>query len=614
MGTTREQHVAFWKAVEDGLTGGLPVVDLVRKAGGALPGTAFEDTAKLLVSEIENGRRLSEAMEERPELFSKAMCVMTRAGEAGGVLDTVAGRVAKALEDGSFTPPGVDADPQTEQERYCRAMGWLISSGVPILQAFSIVGEEVAGKELAEATDAIHQAILEGSTVGEAMKQFPEVFAAEVTGAVAAAEEQGTLDEALFRIADALQSGDLGALVSEAPPAELTQDAAPVAKVVNLILLKAFEERASDIHIDSREDGTGRVRLRVDGVLRDLDPLPKGLAASVVGRIKIMANMDVAERRLPQDGRILVENQGRKIDLRVCVVPTMFGERVCMRLLSREHAPLQLDQLGLSGTELATVRELCHLPHGILLANGPTGSGKTTLMYSMLGELDRDKMCVFSVEDPIEYIIEGVAQMRIRPQYGLTFARALRSVLRQDPDAVMIGEIRDYETMMVAVQIALTGHLVFTSLHATDGPGAIRRLIDIGLEPFLVNSSLAGVVSPRLVRVLCEKCKRAAEPPLHSIPPEAVRFVNAATDATFCEPVGCEACRGMGYRGRTAIYEILVMGDKVREAVHSSGELADVRNAALASGMKPMLIDGLEKAAQGITSVAEVCRVSSPRC
>ena len=613
MSTTLEHHVTFWKAVEDGLTGGLPVVGLLQKAGGALAGTAFEDAARALVAEVQNGRRLSEAMEQQPELFSKSMCVMTRAGEAGGVLDTVAGRVAKALEDGSFTPPGSEADPQTEQERYWRAMGWLLISGVPILQAFSIVGEEIAGKELAEATDTIHRAILEGGAVGDAMKQLPEVFAEEITGVVAAGEEQGTLDEALFKIADALKSGDLASLVPEGSPAEPSQDAAPVAKVVNLILLKAFEERASDIHIDSNEDGTARVRLRVDGVLRDLDPLPKGLAASVVGRVKIMANMDVAERNLPQDGRIMIENKGRKIDLRVCVVPTMFGERVCMRLLSRERMPLELDKLGLSAEGRTAVRELARLPHGIVITNGPTGCGKTTLMYSMLQEMDRDRMCVFSVEDPIEYTIDSVAQMRVRPQYGLTFARALRSVLRQDPDVVMIGEIRDFETLIVCVQTALTGHLVITSLHANDGPGAIRRTIDMGLEPFLVNSSVAGIVSPRLVRVLCDKCKRPGTPPLHSVPPRAAEFIRAAKDATFCEPVGCDACRGTGYLGRTAIHEILVMTDKVREAVHSSPELANIRNAALASGMKPMLIDGLEKAAQGIISVQEVCRVSSPR-
>ena len=612
MGATLEQHVTFWKAVEDGLTGGLPVVALLQKAGEALAGTAFDDAAGALVAEIENGERLSEAMEKQPELFSKAMCIMTRAGEAGGVLDVVAGRVAKALEDGSFTPPGVETDPQTEQERYWRALGWLLISGVPILQAFAIVGDEIAGKELAEATDVIHRAILEGSSVGDAMKQLPAVFAAEITAAVAAGEEQGTLDEVFFNIADALEAGDLASLVPKGAPAKPTKDAAPVIKVVNLILLKAVEERASDIHIDPNEDGTGRVRLRVDGVLRDLDPLPKGLAASVVGRIKIMANVDVAERRLPQDGRIRVKTQSQEIDLRVCVVPTMLGERVCMRLVARAEGPLPLDRLGLSETDLAAVRELSHCPHGVIIVNGPAGCGKTTLLYAMLMEKDRDKECVMTVEDPVEYQLPGVAQIQIQPRLGLNYARALRAVLRQDLDAVMVGEIRDLETLECAVQVAVTGHLVLTTIHTDNSAYAIRRLLDVGIEPYRLNSSLVAIVSPRLVRMLCD-CRQPGEPPLHSVPPEAAEFIRNAKGATFCKPVGCEACRGTGYRGRTAIYEVLLMNDRVRQAVESSPDVAALHRAAVESGMKPMLIDGMEKAAQGITSVEEVCRVASRR-
>ena len=611
MTATREQHLAFWTAVEAGLAGGTPALDLLRQVGQSLSDTPFADAAPKLVDAVENGARLSDALEKQPGLFAKTVCVMTRAGEAGGVLDVIAGRIAKALDDGSFAPPGVQPDPGAEQERYWRALGWMISSGVPILQAFTVLREEIATGRLAEATEAVHSQILEGGTVAAGMRDVADLFDAQVCDAVQAGEEQGTLDEIVFKIADALKAGDLDTLPKPTPDATPTQDAAPVVKVVNRILLTAFKERASDIHIDPNEDGTARVRLRVDGVLRDIDPLPADLANAVVGRVKIMAAMDVAERRLPQDGRIMVETEGRKLDLRVSTVPTLFGERICTRLLSRQHASLELDQLGLSQTDLAAVRDLANQPHGIILANGPTGCGKTTLMYSMLHEMDRDKCCVCSVEDPVEYTIDGVAQIAVRPQVGLTFARALRSVLRQDPDAVMIGEIRDFETLIVCVQTALTGHLVISSLHATDGPGAVRRMIDIGLEPFLVNSTLLGVVSPRLVRVLCDKCKRPAPPPVHSIPPRAQEFVRSHPDATFFEPVGCDACVG-GYHGRTAIYEVLQMDDKVRDAVHSAPDTANIRNAALASGMKPMVIDGLEKAEQGITSIREVCRVSSP--
>jgi general secretion pathway protein E len=608
MGAIREQQVQFWQAVENGLTGGVPVIDTLAKAGAAVSGTPLADAADAVAEDIKNGASMSEAMEKLPEVFSRAMCTMVRAGEAGGVLDHICGRVAKALEDGGFTPPGAKANPATEQERYCRALGWLISSGVPIVQAFSIIGEKVRCRDLAEATGAVHGRILEGESVAGAMREHPRVFPAEVCDAIAAGEEQGNLDEVAFQIADALKAGDLSTLPGKTTEVKATEDAAPVIRQVNRILLDALNLRASDIHLDPLEGGRLRVRVRVDGVLCELDPVFVEHSQAVTSRIKVMSSMDVAERRLPQDGRIMVEPDGRKLDIRVCVVPTMFGERVCMRLLSRENAPLQLDQIGLSESDLAAVRDLAHRPNGMVLANGPTGCGKTTLMYSMLHDLDRDKSCVFSVEDPIEYVIEGVAQMQIRPQHGMTFAHALRAVLRQDPDVVMIGEIRDLESMIVCVQTALTGHLVLTALHANDGPGAVRRMVDMGLEPFLVNSSVAGVISPRLVRTLCDKCKRPADPALHSLPPSAAEFVKSVKDATFFEAVGCDACVG-GYRGRTAIYEVMVMDDKIREAIHSSSEVANIRNAAVASGMKTMLIDGLEKAAQGITSVAEVCRV-----
>jgi type II secretory ATPase GspE/PulE/Tfp pilus assembly ATPase PilB-like protein len=594
--------------MERGLSDGRPLVDALRDAADVASDTPPGAAAAELVAELEAGERMSDAMEKRPEAFSKAVCTMVRAGEAGGVLDVIAGRIAEALEDGSFTPPGAEGGPETQAERYWRALAWLLRSGVPILEAFALLRDETATGPLAEATDAIHRRILEGGTVAGAMRGFPDVFAAELCEAVDTAETQGGLDEVVLAIADALKVGDLSGLPKRSGDVPVAETDAPVVKLVVHMLLRALDERASDVHIDPHEDGTARVRLRVDGVLRDVDPLPEHLAQAAVSRIKVMASMDVAERRLPQDGRIALNVKGRKIDVRVCVVPTMFGERVCMRLLSREHAPLLLDQVGLSEDDLATVRDLCLLPHGIVIANGPTGCGKTTVMYSMLHELDRDKCCVISIEDPIEYTIDGVAQIAVRPQHGLTFARGIRSILRQDPDVVMVGEIRDFETLMIVVQTALTGHLAISALHCLDGPSTIRRMIDIGLEPFLVNSSLAGVISPRLVRTLCDACKGPAEPPRHSVPPEAEAFLRQS-DATFYAPKGCDACQGTGYLGRTAIYEVMVMNDRIREAVHSEPALSNLRNAVAASGTKSMLLDGLEKAARGITSVAEVCRV-----
>jgi len=300
---------------------------------------------------------------------------------------------------------------------------------------------------------------------------------------------------------------------------------------------------------------------------------------------------------------------GKPIDLRVSTLPTFHGERVVMRILAREAPRLDLKEIGLLDDDLARIRQLCHCPYGIVLAAGPTGSGKTTLFYAMLNEIDRDRCCVMSVEDPIEYLLDGVAQTQIRPQVGLTFARAVRQVFRQDPDVILIGEIRDAEVANLAVQCAITGHVVLTTLHADTAPGGIKRLVDMGLEPFLVNASIAGVISQRLIRMLCPECKERVEPPLHSLVPEAVELMKGAKGATFYGARGCDACNGTGYRGRTAIHEILIPDDRVKNVVASDGNLAAIREAALAAGMRTMLACGIEKAARGITSIQEVLRV-----
>jgi len=383
----------------------------------------------------------------------------------------------------------------------------------------------------------------------------------------------------------------------------------PAAQYVSLVIQQGIERRASDIHIDPTDDARGRVRLRVDGVLHDIEPPPEGTYGDVADRIKGMAGMDIAETGLPQDGRIMLDVSGKPIDLRVSTLPTFHGERVVMRILAREAPRLDLNEIGLVDDDLAKVRELCHCLHGIILAAGPTGSGKTTLFYAMLNEIDREHVCVLTVEDPVEYLLEGVAQTQIRPQVGLTFARAVRQLLRQDPDVILIGEIRDAEVANLAVQCALTGHVVLTTLHAATAPGGIKRLVDMGLEPFLVNASVAGVISQRLVRMLCPECKQQVEVPLHSLPPQAIELMKEADGAAFCGPRGCNACNGTGYRGRTAIHEILIPDDRVKDVVASDGHLKEIREAALAAGMKTMLACGVEKAARGITSLQEVLRV-----
>ena len=382
-----------------------------------------------------------------------------------------------------------------------------------------------------------------------------------------------------------------------------------VVALVDEMIRHAVEIRATDIHIDQGRDGCGQVRMRTDGVLHVVDQVPQELIPKVIDRIKAMVAVDVDERRLPQDGMCSLEVGGCNVGLRVNAVPAHYGERVVVRIATQdpENVLLGLSKLGLSDADLETVRMLSRRSNGIVIANGPTGSGKTTLLYSMLMAVNQPKICIMTVEDPVELAFAGMGQIQIQPQIGFTMARAIQHAMRQDPDVVMVGEIRDLEVARLCAQCALTGHLVLTTLHANTSPGAVKRLLDVGLEPFLVSSALAGVISPRLVRVLCPKCKAPTDPPPHSLPPEAVQFVASHTDAQFFKPVGCEHCgSGRGYQGRTGLFEILVMNDRLRRSVSDGADLAALRTAAREEGMKTMLVDGLEKAARGITSIEEV--------
>ena len=396
---------------------------------------------------------------------------------------------------------------------------------------------------------------------------------------------------------------------AETESAALPDDDEKAREWVNQMIVRAVEARASDIHLDSTEDRRGRVRFRIDGVLQDSDRPPGGLYEEIVARIKVMADMDVGETRLPQDGQIKVSVNRAELDLRVCAVPAFYGERIVLRVLGGDAVALSLDHMGLLDEDKATLRRLCRLPNGIIVCSGPTSSGKTTLLYSMLLEVDRDKCCVMTVEDPVEYSFSGMGQIQVDARRGLTFPRAIRHILRQDPDVIMVGELRDLETLELCVQASLTGHLVLTTLHAATSPGALKRMLDMGLPPFLVNDTTAAVISQRLVRVFCPECKGPATPSEHSMRPEAVEFISARPDAQFHAAAGCEHCRGTGYRGRTAIHEILVMDEAVRQVVARPCDAASLRQAAIRAGMTPMLHNGLEKAAQGVTSVEEVLRV-----
>ncbi len=385
---------------------------------------------------------------------------------------------------------------------------------------------------------------------------------------------------------------------------------APVIKMVNLIMQRAIETKASDIHVEPFEQ-TLKIRLRIDGVLQEIDAPNVKSTAAVISRIKIMAKLNIAERRLPQDGRIKVQMLGKELDLRVSTIPTMYGESVVIRLLDKENTVLDFAGLGFAGRHLQQFIDVLSQPHGIILITGPTGSGKSTTMYAALKQLNTPERKIITVEDPVEYQMEGVNQIQAKPQIGLTFASALRSIVRQDPDVIMIGEMRDLETAKIAVQSALTGHLVLSTLHTNDAAGGITRLLDMGLEEYLLTSTVNGILAQRLVRKLCPVCKVAsiAEPEIVSS--LNLRRFTAETDIVLYKPVGCSACAGMGYRGRLAIIEFLPMTDPIRKLIMAHEEAGAIQKLAVAEGMQTLYENGLVKVIQGITTLEEVMRVTS---
>ncbi len=388
---------------------------------------------------------------------------------------------------------------------------------------------------------------------------------------------------------------------------DLASDA-PVIRAVNRLITRAVEARASDIHVEPAEDSLG-VRFRVDGAMRDEEPLPASMKASFVSRVKVMAGLNIAEKRLPQDGRLRLAVRGHEIDLRVAISPTIHGESVVMRLLDRSNLTLEFPALGFDPPMQARFDEMLHRPHGIVLVTGPTGSGKTTTLYAALAVLNTPERKILTIEDPIEYRLPGVNQTQVQPGIGLSFAAALRSFLRQDPDVMMVGEIRDLETAQVAVQAALTGHTILSTLHTNTAAAAVTRLLDMGVEPFLITSTVNAVLAQRLVRRLCPHCREEYAPTEAEIAAFGVGAVGH-TPATLYHPRGCEACGGTGFRGRVAILELLAMDDRIAHLVLERAEAREINRAATGAGMRTMLVDGLMKAESGETTVEEVLRVT----
>ena len=380
----------------------------------------------------------------------------------------------------------------------------------------------------------------------------------------------------------------------------------PVKKLLNLVLLQAIKDKASDIHFEPFENEF-KMRYRIDGVLYEMVPPPRHIAVAVASRIKVMANLNIAERRLPQDGRIELQVGGNPIDLRISVLPTLFGESVVMRVLDRGNVQLSLDRVGMRDEQLNVMRQLIHKPNGIIINTGPTGSGKTTTLYAALNELNDIAVKILTAEDPVEYDIDGLIQCPVNPEVGMTFAKCLRSFLRQDPDIILVGEIRDLETAQIAVQASLTGHLVFTTLHPNDAPSSIARLVDLGLEPFLVTATLEAIVAQRLARRICSNCKEEFSPTEEmllelDLTPESTR------GRSFMYGRGCDYCNNTGYRGRVGLFEIMALNDEMRDLIMKHASTALLRNAARKAGMSSLRENGLLAIYEGLTTIEEVVR------
>lgn len=414
----------------------------------------------------------------------------------------------------------------------------------------------------------------------------------------------GGVDEVIKQM-DGIKKPSVTGAVSDRELAKLA-DNAPVIKLVNMIIMQAVKDKASDIHIEPDEDIL-RVRYRVDGILHEGPKPPKDLEAAIISRVKVLASMDIAERRKPQDGRIMLKMQGKEIDLRVSSFPTVYGENIVIRLLDKSSVMLGIAELGMDKETLRSFDTIIRKPFGIILVTGPTGSGKTTTLYASISTINSQEKNVITIEDPVEYQIPMIRQTQINPKAGLTFASGLRSMLRQDPDIIMVGEIRDPETAEIATQAALTGHLVFSTLHTNDSAGAVTRLVDMGIEPFLVSDSVIAVLAQRLVRVICPKCKEKIIPTDEMLKDLKLE---RSDNISIYHGKGCLKCKDTGYLGRAGLYELLIINDEIKKLIIEKASADKIKAKAIETGMKTLYDDGIDKALKGITSVEEVLRVA----
>jgi general secretion pathway protein E len=534
------------------------------------------------------------------ETLSRARLVQQETGEALGTVLTRLGLVSESvLAEAMAAATGL---PLARQDRFSEAAvptagispRFLRDAGLAILSIDGPFVEVAAADPLAP--DSLR-------ALAFALRRPVRAFVAR------ASDIEAALDRAYGPAEAAAQAGaDAGADEADLERLKDLASDAPVVRAVNGLISRAAEARASDIHLEPYEEGL-RVRFRIDGALHDQASLAATYRSAVVSRIKVMAGLNIAERRLPQDGRLRLAVRGHEIDLRVATSPGIHGEGVVLRLLDRSHLSLDFDSLGFDAAVRARFEQALSQPHGVVLVTGPTGSGKTTTLYAALAWLNAPARKILTIEDPIEYRLAGVSQTQVNPQIGLDFAAALRSFLRQDPDIMMVGEIRDLETAQIAVQAALTGHTLLSTLHTNSAAAAVMRLADMGVEPFLIATTLNAVLSQRLVRRLCPHCAQPYEPSRTLLKSMGLKKDESERLTRLYHPGGCKAC-DHGFRGRVAVLELLTMTEEIAGLVMQRTEMRAVHRAAVAAGMRPMLADGLDKAARGLTTVEEVLRVS----
>jgi general secretion pathway protein E len=561
------------------------------ESGSAAKGTEALGAPRSLIDLIRQQRLLS------PEAIARAELIQAETGEAPEAIITRLGLISE----------------QVLARELARALG------LPLLSADDLPQERVEDRQLS--ADFLHDrrivpvsatpALVTVATVNPldplAAESMRFAFGRDVALAVALQSDIDAAIERLYR-ADAADEKELDAVVDEDDLdrlKDLVSDA-PVIRAVNRLIGRAVDLNASDIHVEPTEDRLS-VRLRIDGVLQEEPSLPAAMRSAFVSRVKIMAGLNIAERRLPQDGRLRVPVRGNEIDLRIATSPSIHGETVVMRILDKSHIQLDFAALGFDEGIIEPLRHALHKPYGIVLVTGPTGSGKTTTLYAALAELNRGDVKLLTIEDPIEYRLPGIIQSQVNPQIGFTFASALRSFLRQDPDVMMVGEIRDSETASIAVQAALTGHMILSTLHTNTAAGAVTRLLDMGVEPFLLSSVLTAVAAQRLVRRLCGHCSEPYRPD-----PTVLEKLGAiAGEANYRRAAGCPKCGNSGFKGRIALAELLVVDDEIARLILKGADTREIAHAAETAGMRPLLSDGLAKAAAGLTTIEEALRVAN---